>query len=688
MVYKTYQLPPLPPEHSQTLASMRSMFSNPTFFLLSLCENVHSLKKLHALLILDGLSGDVLCGNKLVSLYGSFGHVWYARSVFDQMRNPDLYSWKVMLRWYFLNDMYSEVMEFHNRMRICVREYDNVVISNVLKACSELRDIDEGRKVHCQIEKMGSPDNFVLTGLVDMYAKCGWIKSSRAVFDGILDRDVVSSTSLIKGYVENDCASEGLVLFNQIREGLVYANEFLFGSLVSACAKLGALHQGKWVHGCVIKNGNELNLLLGTALLDMYVKCGDIRDAHSMFNELSIVDIVSWTAMIVGYSQTGYPDKALKLFTDRKWVGLLPNSITLASVLSSCAQLGKLSLGSSIHGLGIKLGLEESVMRNALVDMYAKCGMIGDARYIFETILDKDVVAWNSIISGYMQNGYAHQALNLFHQMRTSESSLPDPVTLVSVLSACASIGALQVGSALHAFFIKEGLLTSDLFVGTALLNLYAKCGDAKSARIVFDKMEEKNTITWSAMIGGYGMQGDGIGSLKLFSEMLEEDLKPTEVIFTNILSACSHAGMIGEGWRHFNSICRQYKFVPSMKHYTCMVDLLARAGSLEEAWDFIEKIPVQPDVSLFRAFLHGCELHSRFDLGEVAIRKMLELDPDKACYFVLISNLYAWNGRWNQVNQVRETMRQRGFSKSPGCSMVQMDIRNDVSTARVACYA
>ncbi|KAF3431540.1 hypothetical protein FNV43_RR26271 [Rhamnella rubrinervis] len=667
---------------------MQSMFSNPNFFILRFCNNGHSLKKIHALLILDGLSGDVLCGNKLVSLYGSFGHVRYARSVFDQMRNPDIYSWKVMLRWYFLNDMYSEVMEFYNRMRICVREYDNVVISNVLKACSELRDIVEGRKVHCQIVKVGSPDGFVLTGLVDMYAKCGWIESSRAVFDGILDIDVVSSTSLIKGYVENDCAREGLVLFNQIRKGLVDANEFLFGSLVSACAKLGALHQGKWVHGCVIKNGNELNLFLGTALLDMYVKCGDIRDAHSMFIELSIVDVVSWTAMIVGYSQTGYPDKALQLFTDRKWVGFLPNSITLSSVLSSCAQLGRLNLGSSIHGLGIKLGLEESVVRNALMDMYAKCCMIGDVRYIFETISDKDVVAWNSIISGYMQNGYAYQALKLFHQMRTSESSSPDSITLVSVLSACASVGALQLGLALHAFFIKDGLLKSNLFVGTALLNLYAKCGAAESARIIFDEMEEKNTITWSAMIGGYGMQGDVIGSLKLFSEMLEEDLKPTEVIFTNILSACSHAGMIGEGWRHFNSICQQYKFMPSLEHYVCMVDLLARAGSLEEALDFIEKIPVKPDVSLFRAFLHGCEIHSRFDLGEVAIKKLLELDHDKACFFVLISNLYASNGRWNQVNQVRELMRQRGFNKSPGCSMVEMDIRNDISTARVACYA
>lgn len=686
LTHANYQLPlSEPPELSYTLASM-DVFSYPCFSLLRFCRSIDSLKKIHALLIVDGLRNDIICGTKLVSLYGSLGRVQNARLVFDQMRDPDLYSSKVMLRWYFLNDLYSEVIEFHNRMRKCFSEQDNIVFSIVLKACSELRNIDEGRKVHCQVEKVGNPDSFVLTGLVDMYAKCGWIESSRAVFDEILDGNVVSCTSMIVGYVENDCAKEGLVLFNRMREGFVEANPFMLGSLVSACTKLGALHQGRWVHGCVIKNGNEHNSLLGTALLDMYVKCGDIRDAQSMFNELSTVDLVSWTAMIVGYSQMGYPDEALKLFTDKKWVHLLPNSITLASVISSCAQLGNLSLGRSIHGLGIKLGLEESIMGNSLMDMYAKCRMVGEARYIFETILEKDVVAWNSIISGYMQNGCAYQALQLFNQMR-SELFSPDSITLVNVLSACTSLGALQVGSALHAYSIKGGLLASNIFVGTTLLNFYAKCGDVKSSRLVFDGMEEKNTVTWSAMIGGYGMQGDSSRSLALFSEMLKQDLEPNEVIFMAILSTCSHAGMSGQGWGYFNSICQQYKFVPSKKHYACIVDFLARAGRLEEALEFIEKMPVQPDISLFGAFLHGCGLHSRFDLGEGVIKKVLELDPDEACYFVLISNLYALDGRWNQVNQVRELMRKRKLNKSPGCSLVEMNIRNDISPARMECF-
>lgn len=661
--------------------------SIPLFFFLGICKNIRSLKRIHALLIVDGLADDLLCNTKLVSVYGSCGHVKYARLLFDRLRDPDLYSFKVMMRWYFLNDLYKEILEFYKCMRKCVKEHDNVVFSIVLKACSELQDIDEGRKVHCQVVKAGSPDGFVLTGLVDMYAKCGEIEFSREVFDETVDRNVVSWTSMIVGYVQNDCAQEGLILFNQMREALIEANQFTLGSLVTACTKLGFLHQGKWVHGHVIKIGLERNSILVTALLDMYAKCGEIRDARSVFDELSAIDFVSWTAMLVGYAQRGYPNEALKLFTDKKWAGVLPNCVTITSVLSTCAQLGNLNMGKTVHSLGIKLGLEGPAVINALVDMYAKCHMIEDARYIFETVTDKNVIAWNSIISGYSQNGYSYRALELFHQMRSNSIS-PDAVTLVSVFSACASLGSFQTGSSLHAYTIKEGLLLSNVHVGTALVNFYAKCGDADSARMVFDGMGEKNTVTWSAMIGACGMQGDGSGSLALFSDMLKDKVQPNEVIFTTILTTCSHTGMVGEGWRYFYSMCQDFNFVPSMKHYACMVDLLSRAGRLEEALDFIENMPVKPDVSLFGAFLHGCGMYSRFDLGEVVIRRMLQLHPDKACYYVLISNLYASDGRWCQVNQVRELMKRRGLSKSPGCSQVDLDVADDFSCSRVASVA
>lgn len=434
-----------------------------------------------------------------------------------------------------------------------------------------------------------------------------------------------------------------------------------------ACTKLGALHQGKWVHGFVIKNGIELNSYLVTAIVDMYSKCGFIDDARYIFDECCIIDLVSWTAMIVGYTRHGYPNQALNLFTDKKWVDILPNSVTVATVISACGQAGSSKFGRLVHGIGIKLGLEDANVTNALVDMYAKCGMIGDAHYLFEMVSNKDVITWNSIISGLTQNGFAYEALRLFHQMR-SEYLRADAVTLVIVLSACASVGALLVGYSLHAHSIKEGLLSChNVYIGTTIISFYAKCGDAESARLVFDEMEEKNRITWSAMIGGYGMQGDGSNSLALFDDMLKEKLEPSDATLTALLSACSHAGMVGEGQRYFDSMFQKYNFIPSMEHYACMVDLLSRAGRLEEAQDFIEKMPIQPDVSIYGAYLHGCSLHSRYDLGELGVRRLLELHPDDDCYYVLMSKLYASDGRWSQAYKVRELMKERDLSKSPG---------------------
>ncbi|MCD9642139.1 hypothetical protein HAX54_028806 [Datura stramonium] len=594
-----------------------------------------------------------------------------------------------MIRWYFINDMYAEIIGFYNCIRKGLTLFDNVVFSIVLKACSELCDIDQGSKLHCHIVKGGSPDSFVLTGLVDMYAKCGKVQSSHDVFNVILHRNVVCWTSMIVGYVHNDYAEEGLVLFNRMRDALVEGNEYTLASVVTACAKLRALHQGKWVHGYIIKIGTELNSYLVTALVDMYMKCGVIAEARVIFDELSAKDFVTWTVMIIGYSQSGYPDEALKLFTNKKWQGTLPNSIILSSVLSACTQLNNLKLGRSVHTLRIKLGLYDTTVTNALVDMYVKCGAMANGRYLFENLSYDDIIAWNSLISAYSSNGSANEGLMLFHRLR-SEHLQPDEFTMVSVLSICASLGNHRVGSSFHAFTIKEGLLSSNIYVGTALVNVYARSGDAKSARVVFDEMTYRSAVTWNSMIGGYAVQGDCRNTFALLSDMIRESFEPNNIILTSILSACSHRGMIEEGWRFFYTMCKAYRFVPSMKHYKCMVDLLARAGRLEKSLDFIEKMPIQADISMFGAFLHGCSIHNRFDLGEVAVRKMLELHPHDACYYVLMSNLYASVGRWRQAYHMRELMKSKGLNKSPGCSQVNIDFENDclkVSSIAVGKY-
>lgn len=673
----------------QTLASIYSICSNPFYTILRLCKSKSSIQRVHSFLIVHGQVSIHLYQRTLVSLYGKIGQIRSARRVFAGMPDPDLDDFKVMIRWYFINDLYRDVIGFYDRMRVCVRENNNVVFSIVLKACTELRDLGVGKKVHCHIVKAGNPDSFVLNGLVDVYAKCGEVVASRRVFDEIVDRDVICWTSMIVAYVQNGCAEQGLSVFNRMRSGVVEGNWYTFGSLVTACTKLGALHQGKWVHGYIVKYEIVFNPYLLTALVDMYSKCGSITDARRIFDECCIIDLVSWTSMIVGYTQQGYPEQALKLFTDKKWAGVSPNSVTLASIISACRQADNSKFGRLVHGFGLKLGLQDANVSSALVGMYAKCDMMEDANYLFKTISNKDVITWNSIMSGYAQNGYAYEALKLFHQMRLIDLS-PDAVTLVTVLSVCASVAALHFGYALHAHSIKVGLLScKNVYIGTALLSFYAKCGDAESARLIFDGMEERNQFTWNAVIGGYGMQGDCNGSLTLFNDMLKEKMEPNDITFTTILSACSHAGMVDEGKRYFTLMCQKYNFRPSMKHYACMVDLLSRAGRLEEAQDFIEKMPIQPDVSVLGAFLHGCNLHSGYNLGELALGRLLELNPNDASYYVLMSKLYASDGRWSQAYEVRELMKTRNLNKPTALSLVDMkNFKSELPPLRLASQA
>lgn len=641
--------------------------------LLDSCTDLSALLKSHTFLLIHGLAKNLAFQTKLLASYAALGQTGCARMVFDRIPDPDLYSCKAMMKSYLMNDCYLDAIGLYGRLREFLLVEDNVLFSLVLNACVKLLDLNEGKKLHCHITKVGNPDDFLLNTLIDLYCKCGDLNSACILFDTISERNVVSWTTIISGFVQRDRAKEGLILFNKMRLAGVEPSEYTMGSILSACSSLDALVQGSWIHGYVLKKGMAMNSFIGSALLDMYVKCGEVTDAHAVFEELVYIDLVSWTAMVVGYTQNDHPVDALKLFSDAKWADIIPNSITIASALSASAQLFDLNLGRSIHLLGIKLGVEDyNVVMNAIVDMYAKCGAVNEAENVFQRMAWKDIVTWNAMMAGYSQNNFGSEALLLFHKMRF-EGYLPDAVTLVNALSASASICSLHIGGSFHAYAVKVAFL-SNIYVSTSLLNFYNKCGDLTSARGVFDGMSNKNAVTWCAMMGGYGLQGDSIASLDLLQKMLREDLQPNDVTFTSILSTCSHTGMVDEGKKLFDRMSKQYDIVPSMKHYACMVDMLVRAGQLEEAVEFMEGMPVNAEISLWGALLTGCRMHSRLDLGEKALRKIMEMKPATSDYYVLLSNLYASDQRWDEAIKIREMMKEKKLIKSPGSSFIHID--------------
>ncbi|CAM0913138.1 unnamed protein product [Alopecurus aequalis] len=638
--------------------------------LLPACATLPSLRALHGRLLTHGLFRGLRAHTKLLSCYATLGDLASARRVLDETPRPDAYTYRVALGCHAAAGRHGEAVTLHRNMRRrCPAALDDVVLlSLALKASVRSADFRYGRRLHCDVVKAGGGDGFVMNCLVDMYAKGGDLENARRVFERTLDRNVVSWTSMLSGCLQNGFAEEGLALFNEMRGEHVLPSEHTMASVLTACTMLGSLHQGRWIHGSVIKHGVACNPFITAAMLDMYVKCGELEDARRVFDELSSVDLVLWTTMIVGYTQNGSPLDALLLFVDKKFAHIVPNWVTISTIISASAQLRNLSLGRSIHGISVKLGVvENNVVMNALVDMYAKCKAVSEANTVFGRMLNKDVVTWNSLIAGYVENDMGNEALILFSQMRV-QGSEPDAISVVNALSACVCLGDILIGKCFHTYAVKCAFM-SNIYVNTALLNLYNKCADLPSAQGVFNEMNSRNSVTWGAMIGGYGMQGDSAGSINLFDEMLKDNIQPNEVVFTSILSTCSHAGMVTVGKKCFDSMAQYFNITPSMKHYACMVDVLARAGNLEEALEFIQKMPMQADNSVWGAFLHGCKLHSRLEFGEEAINRMTVLHPDTPDFYVLMSNLYTSYGRWDKSLAIRRSMKERGLVKLPGCS-------------------
>eukprot|EP01018_Ginkgo_biloba_P030463 Gb_36435 [translate_table: standard] len=588
---------------------------------------------------------------------------------------------------------------------------DSETYASLLHASTKLKALAEGKQLHTHIFLSGFELNeFVGTKLVSMYGNCGCFMDARLVFDKILKSNVVSWNTMIRVYVTHGFHDEALTLYYQMQRSGVRPDRFTFPFVLKACAGLAVFQQGRDIHEYIVKHGFDSDAFVGSALIDMYGKFGNVEHARHVFDKMSQRDVVAWTSMIGGYAQNGHANEALELFRQMQLTRVKPNVVTIVSVLPACAYLVAVVQGKEIHDYTIKNGLELNVfVGSSLIYMYAKCSSVDLARRVFDKMSERNVVSWNSMISGYaqvgncddamklfqemqaesikpnlvtwntviagyVQNGHANEALELFHQMKQAGVK-PDSVTITCVLSACAHLAALQQGKEIHDFIIRNGF-ESDIFVESALLDMYSKCGSLEIARHVFDKMPERDIVSWNAMIVGYGMHGHGDKALILFEQMQETGMKPDQITFISVLCACNHAGLVDEGSQYFDKMTCDYCIIPRMEHYACMVDLLGRAGRLAEAKDFIINMPVEPGAEVWGALLGACRVHHNLDLGECVAEHLFNLEPDNTGYYVLLSNMYADVGRWDGVAKVRAKMKSRGLKKKPGCSWIEVNNR------------
>lgn len=641
------------------------------------CKDLSQGKGVHAHIIRTGFQSDTFIGNNLISMYVKCGSLEDARQVFDEMLERNVVTWNAMIAGYFGNGNDGEAVKLFCDMQQAGVISNQSTFVSVLKACKTAEDTGQ---VHALIIKTAFVlDVNVASCLVDVYVKCGGLIEARRVFDQMPERDVVSWTSMMAGYAQSELGEEALELLCQMQRSCIRPNHFTLASALTACAGQAALEKGKVVHAHVIKSGFDFDAFVGSALISMYMKCRSMEDAYKLLDKSSEQNVVSWSAMVAGYMQNGCPEEALMVFRRMQGMGLESNQFVFSSVLSACADTTAVNEGKQVHAHAIKTGFESALcLRNALVTMYAKGKNIDDALKVFNNMNNRDIISWTAMVSAYAQNEHGESALKLFYKMQRENITL-DESTFASAVGACASLGAaIGRGKQLHASIIKSGF-ESALCVRGALVSMYAKCGSIEDAKVVFDRKPTLDVVLWNTMIAGYAQHGYGKKALQLFEQMQCAGLKPNCITFVSVLSACSHAGLMVEGYHHFNSMISCYQITPMMEHYNCMVDIIGRAGRLNEAMEFINTMPVEADAMIWRTLLGACGVRGNLELGKYAAQRILELEPEDSAAYVLLSNIYSAAGRWDDRDDVRKLMDDSNVKKEAGYSCIE--VKNRVHT-------
>ncbi|XP_074312983.1 pentatricopeptide repeat-containing protein At4g19191, mitochondrial-like [Silene latifolia] len=644
--------------------------------LLNLCNNPNLLKQFHARLILHGHHQNPSLSSKLFESYSKIGFYNYALRVFNAISCPSFDLYNRVLQICTLSGEFEKTLLFYNKMVSNFMYPDEISYPFVVRSCKEVNDVKFGKRVHGHLFKLGFDSNDgVVDALVEFYDELGSFENARQMFDEMPVRGLDYWNSRILNCLRDGNVYGSFLLFKQMMEESIQPDSINVINLVRASVELKSKKLGVSVHGLIVVSGHSGDLGVSTALLTMYSKLGCLENAILVFEQMLVKDNVVWNLMISAYCRYGHPRKSLDLVGNMISEGMRMDLFTALATVTSIGELNSPQLGRQVHGYCIRNGLDcEVSVLNSLIDMYCKCNNVEIGRKVFESVSEKTEVSWSTIIKGHVKHGQYSEALSLFVEMKSDGFRLDSP-TILTVLPACVNSSALELVKYVHGIGVKLGLCSTPS-VNTELLVSYAKCGCIEMARKLFDEDEiiSKDIITWNSMISAYSKHGEWQQCFALYEQLKDSYLRPDNVTFLGLLTACVNSGRVEEGWKVFQEIKETYGYQPSQEHYACMVDLLGRAGYISQATNLINSMACKPDARVWGPLLSACRKHPETEVAELAAEKLISLEPKNAGNYVLLSNVYAANGKWDKVAKLRSFLREKGLKKIPGMSWLEVN--------------
>ncbi|XP_071703361.1 pentatricopeptide repeat-containing protein At3g50420-like [Rutidosis leptorrhynchoides] len=644
--------------------------------LIQKCRSVNSLlraSQIHARVITASppIKKSPYLNNNLISMYTRCGSILYAHQLFDEMPVRTVVSYNALIAAYSRSPD-----DAHIAFKLLMRLNDEGFVPNgptftsLLQASSCHGDIMLGSGLHAQIVKFEFlSDTLVQTSLLGMYSDCGDLQSSKKVFDFMVRKDAMAWNSIIVGHMKNEKIMQGLCLYGEMVKAGALPSPFTYSMVLNAFSKLQQHDVGQLIHAQVIVSGTLTDSALLNALLNMYSCCGNTKMAARVFKYIKNPDLVSWNSMLAGLVTSGDVERSFEMFIHLRQVSLIsPDDYTFTTIISATRALPARSYGCPLHAQVIKSGFETNVyVGSTLVSMYFDNEDSESAQKLLTLIPNKDIVIWTEMITGYTRMGDGENAIKCFCEM--SQNNKIDSFAISVTLSACADLAAQIQGEMIHCVAVKIGY-DLEMNVCGSLIDMYAKSGNIQLAELVLEQIQTPDLKCWNSILGGYGQHGKAYEAFRIFNEIVKRKLIPDEVTYLSMLVACNHCGWVDEGKMLWSSM-KENGLIPGAKHYSCLINLLSRAGQLEEAEEMIMDFD-SGHLELWRTLLSSCVDKRNIEVGKRVADRIVEMDEEDSAAYVLLTRLYALMGRWDDVAKMRRKIRELVGEKDPGLSWIE----------------